>query len=217
MMTGDTFGKRPAMTRRRFLGAACAVCAGSAWARESKAGGVSALTGQAFINGRPAVDGLEVRPGDHVVVGHGAQMTFVSGVNVFRLRPLTDFALGSAEVLRGALRLVTGGLLAVFGDGRHTIVTPRATMGIRGSGLYVESDPEQLYLCNCYGTARVVVPLGGGRTIEQEFTATHHNARLLAPGPGGELELRHAAQMNHTDEELVALEGLAGRTPPFAR
>jgi len=201
--------------RRLVLRLGCAACAGALWPRTGGASGLTQLAGPAFINGRPAAAGAAVNPGDHVVAGHGAEVTFVSGDAVYRLRALTDLTLGSAEVLRGALRLVTGGLLAVFGGGRHTIVTPRATMGIRGSGVYVESTPEQLYMCNCYGTARVVVPLGGGRTIEQEFTATRHNARVLAPDAAGSLQLREAAQMNHADEELVALEALAGRTPPF--
>lgn len=201
--------------RRLLLRLGCAACAGSLWPRAGHAGGVTALTGPAFVNGRPLVAGAAVNPGDHVIAGHGAGVTFVAGDAVYRLRALTDLTTGSVEILRGALRLVTGGLLAVFGGGRHTIVTPRATMGIRGSGVYVESTPDRLYLCNCYGTARVVVPLGGGRTIEQEFSATRHNARLLAPGPSGQWELREAAQLNHSDDELVDLEATAGRTPPF--
>jgi hypothetical protein len=33
--------------------------------------------------------------------------------------------------------------------------TKTATVGIRGTGVYLEADPEQTYFCTCYGVADV--------------------------------------------------------------
>ena len=35
------------------------------------------------------------------------------------------------------------------------MTTKNASIGIRGTGVYMESDPEQTYFCTCYGPADV--------------------------------------------------------------
>ena len=42
-------------------------------------------------------------------------------------------------------------MLAVFGKSKHQINTPTATIGIRGTGVYLEASPDLTYFCNCYG------------------------------------------------------------------
>jgi len=41
----------------------------------------------------------------------------------------------------------------------HHLKTPTATVGIRGTGLYVESQPDLTYVCTCYGTRISARPL----------------------------------------------------------
>ena len=54
------------------------------------------------------------------------------------------------------LRLLTGSLLSVFGErGANqalSVNTSTATIGIRGTGIYMEAEPDLTYLCTCYGT-----------------------------------------------------------------
>jgi hypothetical protein len=114
-----------------------------------------------------------------------------------------------------AMRLVTGKVLSVFGKGRPTrIVTATSTIGIRGTGVYAETDPEQTYFCTCYGVADISA--NNDPTSKETVVATHHDKPLyiLAKGKTG-ANIRNAPFINHTDQELMLIESLVGRTPPF--
>ena len=44
----------------------------------------------------------------------------------------------------------------MFPKGRQLrLTTQTATIGIRGTGVYVEAEPSQTYFCTCYGIADV--------------------------------------------------------------
>ena len=45
--------------------------------------------------------------------------------------------------------MLTGKLLSGFATGRKRMVTTTAAIGIPGTGLYVEADPENAYICTC--------------------------------------------------------------------
>jgi hypothetical protein len=117
-------------------------------------------------------------------------------------------------VVINALRLVTGKLLSVFGKTKHRMYTPNATIGIRGTGIYIETDPEQSYVCTCYG----VVDLFADKDKESRETIVshHHNApRYILTNEQPGHNIRPAPFINHTDLELQIIESLVGRTPPF--
>ena len=89
-----------------------------------------------------------------------------------------------------------------------------ATIGIRGTGVYMESDPEQSYVCTCYGVTDISAINDGEST--ETVSATHHDRPLYILGraqPGN--SIRRAPFINHTDQELMLIETLVGRTPPF--
>ena len=90
-----------------------------------------------------------------------------------------------------------------------------ATIGIRGTGVYMESDPEQSYICTCYG----VTDIGAinDKQSSETVSATHHDRPLyiLGKAPSG-ASIRRAPFINHTDQELMLIETLVGRTAPFA-
>jgi hypothetical protein len=117
--------------------------------------------------------------------------------------------------LKTALRLATGKLLSVFGRGRPTrIVTATATIGVRGTGVYAESDPEQTYFCTCYGVADITA--NNDRQSKETVAATHHDRPLyIAAKANAGNSIRRAPFINHTDQELMLIEALVGRTPPF--
>ena len=113
------------------------------------------------------------------------------------------------------LKLLTGKLLSVFPSGRPVKMTTRvASIGIRGTGVYMESDPEQTYFCTCYGVADIGAI--NDPTSKETVAAQHHDRPLYILGnePAGK-NIRNAPFINHTDQELMLIETLVGRTPPF--
>ena len=123
------------------------------------------------------------------------------------LPPLSD----SANVLR----VFTGVLLSVFGRRKRRLVTAAATIGIRGTGVYIESDPEESYICTCYGTADLM-PLATD-TVEETVVSEHHDEPRYAVGKAAAgKRFRRAPFKDHTDLELALIEGLVGRSPPFS-
>lgn len=120
----------------------------------------------------------------------------------------------SASWLISGLRLLTGKLLAVSRKSTTRIVTATATIGIRGTGWYAESDPDRTYFCTCYGKTDVAAI--NDSESKETVTSKHHDRPLyiLAKSASGKA-IRPAPFINHTDQELALIEALVGRTPPF--
>ena len=81
------------MTSRRTVlaGAATGLALNFGWlmralAADKVAEGVRRITGEASINGQPASQGLQVRPGDTVVTGPNGDIVFVVGRDAFMVR-----------------------------------------------------------------------------------------------------------------------------------
>ncbi len=193
-------------------GAGLSAALRSALARADVEQGVRTAQGTVRVNGKPAAPGTPVRAGDTVRTGKGAMVTFVIGQDAFLLRERShvEFA-GSGSVLR-LLRLTTGKLLSVFGHGEERkLVTPTATIGIRGTGGYLEAQQRRTYFCLCYGTAEVEPK---GSTMRETYSTTHHESPKYIYGDGRKTAMAKAGVINHTDDELIMLEALVGRTPP---
>jgi hypothetical protein len=198
--------------RRALLALAAAIGAPAALRlalAQSQAQGVRRTMGDVRVNGLPVVVGSLVRPGDAVQVGKEALVAFVVDQDAFLMRSNSRAEFTGASVL-AAVRLVTGGLLSVFGGGQHRLTTATATVGIRGTGAYMEAEPERTYFCLCYGTAEVEAK--GGATAA--YSTTHHESPKYIYGDGRKDAIVPAGVSNHTDAELVLLESLVGRTPP---
>src|SRR5712692_7375370 len=182
------------------------------FAQTSAKQGVRTAQGEVKINGKPAEPGTPVRPGDTIVLGNGALATFVVGEDAFLMRGNSHAELMGIGVLVSALQLVTGKLLGVFGSGgERRLVTATATIGIRGTGAYIEAEPARTYFCLCYGTAEVAATLGGAR---ESYSTRHHESPRYIYGDGRGRAIVPASVANHTDSELILLESLVGRTPP---
>lgn len=173
------------------------------------------LLGKATINGSPATAQSAIGNNDLIETGDNSQLIFAVGHDAFILRANSSLKLsGEDNLLVSGLRLVTGALLSVFGKSRHQINTPTAIVGIRGTGVYVEADPELSYICTCYGTTEIAAV--GEPDRKQTITTTHHDDAkyVLASGNADKL-IRKAPFKNHSDMELTLIETLVGRTPPF--
>lgn len=179
------------------------------------------VEGTVLVNGHKAGEDTLVGPNDTVSVRDGQGMLAV-GKDAFLLRDDTEISLSGQEGGRDdvveSIRVVTGKVLSVFGrrEGGQdlTMRTGVATIGIRGTGVYVEASADVDYLCTCYGTVHINVP--GDVDSKATVQAVHHdNPRyLVANAPRGR-KIQKAPFKNHTDEELALIESLVGREPPF--
>ena len=120
---------------------------------------------------------------------------------------------GDSPLLSG-LRILSGKILSVFSPGRRrTIQAVTATIGIRGTAVYVEAEPDRTYVCTCYGTVELVSR--DDPTARETIRSKHHDQPRYVMASGAPQMIMGAAVVNHTDAELILLEGLVGRRPPF--
>jgi hypothetical protein len=168
------------------------------------------LRGEVQINGRPARPGMPVGPGDTVTTGADGEAIYIIGKDVYLQRDRSAVSI-TGEALKSGLRVITGKLLAVFAKGPRRILVPTATIGIRGTACYIEAAAEQVYFCLCYGTADIVAADDPARA--QTITTRYHDSPFYLNA--GTSFLQAAPVINHSDAELILLESLVGRVPPF--
>ncbi len=208
--------------RRIWLrGAAAIAAAGMLHLRAALAAGalppgVARIKGDVRINGRPAEQGQRVASGDLIETGKGAELVFVVERDAFLLRANSRLEFGQKAVSSAltVLRVLTGALLSVFESGaRREIRTVTATIGIRGTGIYVEAAEKRTYACTCYGEAELI-PVDDPKSAEIVRTRRHDQPRYIY-GKGMPDMMSAAPVINHTDAELQMLESLVGRKVPF--
>ena len=171
------------------------------------------LSGDVRVNSIKATPKSNIKSGDTVETGRDSAITFVVGTDAFRMRENSRVELQpTPDRGVGLLRVLTGGLLSVYGKGRKRIRTPTATIGIRGTGTYVEASEERTYFCCCYGTAEMASSLNSA--LSETVETSYHEAPRFISG-GDTPEIIPAPVINHGDDELVLLESLVGRVPPF--
>jgi len=198
------------------------------------------INGTATVNGKAATLQTRINPGDTVETGKDSEIIFVvNGNNSMILRANSHLVIetphkpqvqapsqpnpqaaheaeqnGFGSLLVSGLRLLSGKLLSVSRNTPMQVNTVNATIGIRGTGFYVESDPGQTYFCTCYGTTDVAA--AHDPASRETVTSTHSHHPLYIVNDGGQgRNIRNAPFINHTDQELELIEALVGRTPPF--
>lgn len=179
--------------------------------------GVYQARGDVRINGKPAQKGVELKPGDVVTTGRDAELVVVVGRDAFLMRANSrvEYAGDAAQLVVSGLRVVTGALLSVFEPGKpKTIRTATATIGIRGTAVYIEIEEKRTYVCTCYGVADLV-PVDDPAAAETVRTKHHDEPRFIYT-KGMPRMMEKAPVFNHSDAELTMLESLVGRTTPFA-
>lgn len=174
--------------------------------------GVSSLDGRLYIDGKPAKVGDLVPPGATVTTDSKTQAVVVIGRHAYLVHGETEARLPGSEAAEQVLTLISGRLLAVFDEGPKTLNTPFATIGIRGTGLYLDATAVRLYVCLCYGTADYRAP--DGRLLES-LTTEHHDAPRYIYPAGAAKAIEPAPVFDHTDDQLKMLEWAVGRTAPF--
>ena len=171
------------------------------------------LEGSATVNGQAAKVGTPVKAGDRVATGPSSQAVVVLGQDAFLLREKTIVEMRGRENTLTELLISGGKVLSVFSKKPVSIKAATATIGIRGTGAYLEVDDADVYFCLCYGEA----VLQGPGMADKVVKTTHHEQPLLLTQSGGAMQAQPGPFRNHTDAELVMLEALVGREPPFMR
>jgi hypothetical protein len=153
-----------------------------------------------------------IKPGDRVLTGPDTSQSFAIGQDAFRMRPLTSLQI-EGNVFVAGLRVLTGGLLGVFGrGGTRTIRTATLTAGIRGTGIYVEASSIMSYFCTCYGEVDLECVTYKSRLTVK---ADNHKANFVYGKVDSGRSIVTAPVVNHTNEELMALEKMVGRVSPL--
>jgi hypothetical protein len=186
------------------------------------AGSLPATPGFRHIRGPVGVDdtrasvGLNIKPGQTVMTGGGGEAVYIIGPDAFLQREKTKIRFeesGGAQVMR----ILTGKVLSVFGRNKERprnlqIATATATIGIRGTGCYLEAEETSTYFCLCYGEAELM-PHADPK--QKEVVKTQHHDHPVTIAASGSRLIAPAAVINHTDAELTMLENVVGRWPPF--
>jgi hypothetical protein len=183
---------------------------------------IFSTSGDVQVNNKAVDKSTIIKPGDTVQTGPNSQAVFAVGTHAMLLRGGSTLTIQSAAMAQdsklsaviGGLQLLTGKLLSVSRNSPMTVKTNTATVGIRGTGFYIESDPEQTYFCTCYG--RTQVQATDDPESQETVAASHHDRPLYIVKDGGAgRNIRNAPFVNHTDQELALIEAIVGRTTPF--
>jgi len=179
--------------------------------------GLHRLRGTVTVNAKPAREGQLVGPGDTITTGPGSEAIYVIGQDAFLQRESSTVSFG-ADVAQNLMRVVTGKILSVFGKGARTIQVSTATIGIRGTGCYIEDEgagaKARTYFCLCYGGVELT-PTAAPHERESYSTTRHDKPMYIYNDMKMPKMMVPAGVINHGDDELELLESLVGRWPPF--
>lgn len=179
--------------------------------------GIHKLSGEVTVNAKPAKEGQLILPGDTIKTGSGGEVIYVIGQDAFLQRENSIINFG-AEAAKNLMRVVTGKILSVFGKGPREIQVSTATIGIRGTGCYIEDEGEgakaRTYFCLCYGSVELT-PTAAPQAHES-YSTTHHDRPMYIYNDMKMPKMMvPAGVVNHTDDELDLLESLVGRWRPY--
>lgn len=179
------------------------------------------VRGKVVVDGKTADRKTTIKTTSTVETGSNSLIIFRVGRDAHILRENSRIQLQSSNSsIAEGLRLLTGSLLSVFGERpasgkQYSLATSTATIGIRGTGVYAESMSDASYLCTCYGV--VNINANNNPQESEVIKATHHDApRFILANPEGGKLITPAPMKNHTDEELMLVEAIVGRTAPFS-
>jgi hypothetical protein len=178
---------------------------------------IHSLRGSALVNGEAADLETRIYAGDRVDTRAESEIVFAVGGDSFLLRSNSHMEIDGANLLVRGLRLLSGGLLSVFAPRQAgeslRLAAPTATVGVRGTGVYLEAEPGLTYVCTCYGSIALA---SNAEPDDAELIATtsHDMPRYVSDQPVKGTRIRPAPMINHSSEELKLLEAIVGRNVP---
>jgi hypothetical protein len=179
------------------------------------------MSGQVYVDGKQANESTLIGFNSVVETRSSSHVVFAVGKDAFVLRSNGKMLIKGKEEsgIITNIRLIGGKLLSVFGKRpakqKLKLGTTVATIGIRGTGVYVESEPQQSYVCTCYGEVDIFSNKDS-QSREQVVTQHHESPKYILANASPGQAIIAAPMINHTDDELAVIEALVGRTVPFA-
>ena len=178
---------------------------------------IYSLQGGVSVNGKKASLDTRIAAGDSVSTDRKGEAIFVVGGDAFIMRKNSEMEIEGSGFIVNALRLITGGMLSVFAPRASgeslKMHTTTAIIGIRGTGVYMEVEPDLSYLCTCYG--QVALASSYDPNDAAILTATYHDVpRYISSTASKGSRIRMAPVKNHSDAELKLLEAIVGREVP---
>ncbi len=211
------------ITRRRWIGLSLGAGLGARLGqlREALAAGklekgVYRVRGEARVNDVPAREGMDVKAGDVITTSGDGELVFVIGKDAMLVRANARVEVSgrAGALLADGLRIVTGAVLSVFSPGgQRTIRVRTATIGVRGTAVYAEDMLDRAYVCTCYGVADIRAQ--DDPAVRETVKTEHHDQPRYVYPAGVAQRIVDAPVINHSDAELILLESLVGREPPF--
>ena len=210
--------------RRRFLGQTAWAITGIVlpWSANVSAADrpIHELRGNVKINGKNATADSVINPGDTVVTGTDGYIVFVIGESAFMLRSRSELVVEKPHpeafgAVYGLIRLLTGALGATFKKGTPAgLRIANATIGIRGTGIYMETRGTGTYFCTCWGKTEITI--ADAQVQKETVDATRHNPRFIAQKAleNGSFFMP-ALFETHTDAEMDILEKCVSRRAPW--
>jgi len=187
--------------------------------------GFRQIEGEVLLNGRrvnpeqmESPDGVLVPSDASIRTGSQASAVFVIGRDAFLIRgnsriKLKPNLVDSKKSEISGFNLSSGAVLSVFARKKRTLRTLSALIGIKGTGVYIETDSNKTYVCTCYGTSYMEV-IDSPEINETVSTTYHDQPRSFSYR---EKIIDVVPVINHSDQELILLESLVGRVPPFVK
>ena len=221
-----TAARRSFLRKSGLLGGAAGIGCLLPLAAHAQSGNVHDIRGTVMVNGARIDLNTQIRPGDTVVTQSDGFVMVAMGQDAFMMRSRSEMVIepmnnAAGAVVVGALRLVTGALGAVFGRSNlvRRVTTATATVGIRGTGVYLETRSRNneiaTYMCTCYGETELASTADPRDRLQLQ--ATRHLPRWVGATARDGTRISEAPMDTHTDAEMDMLERCVGRRAPWFR
>ncbi len=169
---------------------------------ETITGKIYSMQGQVWVNGVAANHHTPIHFGDRILTGANSRVILSLDQNVYSIHSRSALKLPE-QSKNFTLKVLYGAFLAAFRHDTHkTIETQTAVLGVRGTGLYIDTEQPQPYLCLCYGD------------VDHQGTHIHADYHKAVNFDRQSGVLTDSSMLGHTDHELAELEALVGRTTP---
>jgi len=111
------------------------------------------FSGDVRVNGESVTLSPLVKAGDLIETFDESYVIYVVNKDATILRSNSRLELPQVTTVSvsSAFELQKGKALTVLASRKTQITTPSAIVGIRGTGVYLEVEPELTYVCTCYG------------------------------------------------------------------
>lgn len=173
---------------------------------------VRKIVGKVWVNNRIMQSNDLIYSEDEIRTGPNSEILFVVAGDAHWVKENSTLKVRAREGALAWLHLITGTLTSSFSSGKKEILTPVATIGIRGTSVCLHVNEEETYFCTCYGETTI-------RTKEdpegKRVKASHHIAHVIQHHPSHNITVAIFPKLlHHSDKEILILDHELGRSSP---